>query len=914
MSSRHAPPAPLTPLIGRGPELSELVDLVAVERVLTLTGAGGCGKTRLAYELAARSIDAFAGGVAWVELAACSDRDDVVAALVDALEMMEAAGEAGLEGALRTLASRPACIVVLDNAEHVVTATAEVASAIAQRAPHARVVTTSREPIGVAGEIVWRVPSLSTPLVDHARDLAAIDIAAFDAVQLFLDRARRVRRGFRLTDANAADIAQICVRLDGLPLAIELAAARVRTMPPERIAAQLDDRFRLLAGGPRTLMARQQTLQASVAWSEELLDDTERVVFRRLGVFAAGFTADAAEEVVGAFGDIDPYDVAEAVRALVDKSLVQFDDERDRYSLLDTIRSYALQRLQETGETARARDAHAEWCARWLDRAAGDDHVDDVNSWWESRLEVIGRVDPEWPNCAAALDWARVGSALSLRLVAGLGDYWALRQRATDSGRYGMPPLVAGDRATPEWMHAVLRMQSVRTNAGDPVFAGLRGEASALAVERNDRRSFVRLEVARHIAMIMLLGPRRELVDALVEVRAEAVALHEWYTVWNATQSTGLMLVAAGRVDEGEALVAELTSARAQLIRSVATQLRGRLEPSLAMASDAHGMADARLGAALDRVIYTFAAAGGALALADPAVLHALQLAEVNLESLPPAFGSAYALANGVALLLDGQIAAARDVFAERPPDIFTSWRLVCLLAETEIALGDPEAAREVATRLVEMAADVPAPLYEAIGSVVLAECDRSTDVSAALDHAHRALSVAAEAGLWPVVVDALEALGALLADVGRTRDSARVLAACEAARTAMSYRFLFPHRAATVAAARSLVRADDGWDDGAAMSLPEAVEVVQRMRGERLRPTVGWDSLTPTELLVVEQVAAGLTNPQIAERLFMSRATVKTHLVHVYSKLSISNRAELAAHAIRRTSLSGPNDTNGTA
>jgi DNA-binding CsgD family transcriptional regulator len=330
--------------------------------------------------------------------------------------------------------------------------------------------------------------------------------------------------------------------------------------------------------------------------------------------------------------------------------------------------------------------------------------------------------------------------------------------------------------------------------------------------------------------------------------------------------------------------------------------MRGRLNASLALVAEAHELLDARLGAALDRVLFAFATAGAALALGDRAGLDALRLADVSLETLPPGFTSAYVMATGVQQLVEGRLHEARDTFAAHQPDIFTSWRLLCLLAQTELALGDREAARTAAQQVLDQTGEVPAPLYETVALLVLAECAQPGDVTSALDDAHRALAVAAEAGLWPSVVDALEAIGVLLVEGGRERDGARALAAAASARDAMSYRYRFAHRAAAVTAATTAVGADDGWAEGASLLLPEAVELVQRMRGERVRPVVGWDSLTPTEVQVVEQVAAGLTNPQIAERLLMSRATVKTHLVHVYSKLGIGSRAELAAAAVRRS------------
>jgi len=898
---RRVPPIPLTPLIGREVELVELADLLETERVVTLTGSGGCGKTRLAGEVAGRVLRRFPGGVIWVDLASCTEHDDVLATIIDLLDIVESPGEAGMDSIVRLLLGRPPMLLVLDNAEHVLTATSEFVAAVVRRVPQASVLSTSREPIGVAGEMVWRVPSLATPPTDLV-ELSAAAIGEFDAIRLFADRAGRVRRGFAITDSNAAAIAQICGRLDGLPLAIELAAARVRTMPPERIASQLDDRFRLLAGGPRTLLARQQTLQASVAWSEGLLDQAERAAFRRLGVFVAGFTTRAAEAVIGSFEDVDAYDIADIVGRLVDKSLVQLDDNSDRYSMLETIRSYAMQRLLETDELARARDAHATWFARWLGDLVTSDRAADVNEWWTGRLRELGIVDPEWPNCASAIDWVPAGSPLSLRLVAGLGDYWAMRQRVNDSARYGMPALVAGDRESEEWLYAMLRMHAVRTNAGDQQFAVLRQDATARATAAGDRRSALRLEIARLLMLVMFQGPRPEVLREIEAVSAEAAELGEWSTVWNACQGSGLMLVSAGRLDEAMAFLEPLTSARAMLIRSLAAQSRGELQAAIALVNETQTMLETRLGAVLDRVLLTFAVAGAALALGSPSLLEELRPSDFGLDALPAGFRSADSMARGVAHLLAGDLDDACDVFAEREPDLFTSWRLVALLAQTEMARADHAAARRAAERLLEVCRETSAPYLESIALLVHAECDGERDLVAALDHAHRALAIAADAGLRPLVVDTLEVIATLLHAAARPREAARLLSACAIARDEMMVRYRFPHRAQALDAALPTLRADDGWQEGAALSLDDAVELAQRMRGERLRPAQGWDSLTPTELQVIEQVAEGLSNPQIAERLLMSRATVKTHLVHVFRKLGISNRAELAAAVIRRS------------
>lgn len=895
-------PARVTPIIGRDAELVELAGVLSNDRVVTLTGSGGCGKTRLALELASRVADQYPGGAAWVELASCSDGVGVIGAVALAVDVVETLGEAIIGCVVQALSSRAPTLLVLDNAEHVLPAVADVVDALAASVGHLTIVCTSREPVGAPGEVIWRVPSLRAPSSGEARHSTAELIEGYDAVRLFVDRARRARRGFTLTDSNAASIAQICSRLDGVPLALELAAARVRTMPPERIAAQLDDRFRLLSGGPRTLMARQQTLHASVAWSEELLDETERAVFRRLGVFVGGCTLAAAETVIGEFGDVEAYDVAEIVGRLVDKSLVQFDEVRDRYSLLDTIRSYALERLIQTGEIERARDAHADWCAAWL-RLTDDAPVADVNEWWTARTQIIGRVDPEWPNCATALDWVRPGSPASLRLVAGLGDYWALRQRAADSGRYGMPAVEQGDTTTAEWMAAVVSLQTVRSNSADPDFPRLRERAMALAAERNDRRTFLRLDLARHVTNVLVFGPRHDTIGAIDEVLDEAVQLREWFTCWNAAQSPAVMLAAAGRPAEAEARVAGLTGNRSLLVRSATAMLRGELDDAISLADAVLQRLDRRTAAALDLVLATFCYAGAALARADPSLLAPLRVGDAATEALPGPFLPVFAMAEGVRELLDDDLERAHAVFTAAPVDLFASWRNLGFLAQIELARGEPTAARTAALRLRELSTGVEAPAYDTTVDLVLAECDRLDEPGAALDTAHRALTTAAAFELWPPVVDALEAIGTLLVDGGRVRDAARLLAAADSARLAMGYRFRFRHRRQYVSAATEAARTDDGWGEGALLTLPAAVEVARRMRGERVRAIVGWDSLTPTELRVVEQVAVGLTNPQIAEALLMSRATVKTHLVHVYAKLGITNRAELAAAAARRWS-----------
>jgi class 3 adenylate cyclase len=288
-------PDQLTTFVGRNAELGQLGEALAETRLLTLTGAGGGGKTRLALQLAADLLEGFADGVWWVDLAPVSDPQLVGEALAGVLGVRPLPGMTMLEACGNYLASARA-LVVLDNCEHLLAGCAEVAEGLLHACPDLVVIATSRTPLGVAGETDWRVPPLSLPPPERRRDSPAA-VGQFDAVRLFIERARKARPNFAVTNDNAPAVAQICQELDGLPLAIELAAARVRMMSVEQIAAGLGDRFHLLTGGTRTVLPRHQTLRASVDWSHELLSDDERALLRRLSVFAGGFTLDLAEAV-----------------------------------------------------------------------------------------------------------------------------------------------------------------------------------------------------------------------------------------------------------------------------------------------------------------------------------------------------------------------------------------------------------------------------------------------------------------------------------------------------------------------------------------------------------------------------------------------------------------------------------------
>ena len=347
-------PTVRTELIGRTDDVTSLMELVERERLVTLTGVGGVGKTRLALGVAAAIAAGFTDGCWLVELSPVADGDEVVKTVAAAMRAPTTTTDALVD----YLADRRV-LIVLDNCEHVLDAAADLADAILADAADVHVLVTSREPLGLDGEQVRRVQSLALPDAEATADVAS----ASAAVRLFAERAAAVSEGFAVDAGNVDAVVEICRHLDGIPLAIELAAARVRAMAPAEIARRLDERFRLLAGGSRRSQERHRTLLATVAWSHDLLTDEERTTFRRLAVFPASFDLTAAEAVAGD-GDIDAVD---CVLRLVDRSLVVYEPAEDRYRLLETLRQFGADRLAEAGETEATRERHARY---FLDFAA----------------------------------------------------------------------------------------------------------------------------------------------------------------------------------------------------------------------------------------------------------------------------------------------------------------------------------------------------------------------------------------------------------------------------------------------------------------------------------------------------------------------------------------------------------------
>ncbi|MEN3358815.1 MAG: hypothetical protein V7637_2797 [Mycobacteriales bacterium] len=468
--------AQLSSFVGREEDVERVRKLLAESRLVTLVGSGGAGKTRLANEAASRWVDETPDGVWFVELAPVTDPVLLPQAVLASLgvresDLLDRTGRASPRdptGRLLDALAEQRCVLVLDNCEHLVGPVAELVDALLARCPLLRILSTSREPLGLVGESLLIVPPLGTP----AAGVAAAEALAYPAVKLFADRAAAVQPGFTVDDATVAPVVEICWRLDGMPLAIELAAARLRALPVEHLAARLDDRFRLLTGGSRVALPRHRTLRAVVEWSWGLLTEPERRLAERVAVFPAGVTPTSAETVC-AGPDLPTADVFDVLAALVDKSLLQVAPPvttEPRYRMLETLREYGLERLAERGELARASAAHARYFTEFATTA--EPHLRAAE-----QLEWLARLDAERDNIVAALRYlgAAGDAAAALSLAYAFATYWMMLGAHAEAGTWlGFALDVAGevdpeDRVTGEAAYLInsLISETSGADAGD---------------------------------------------------------------------------------------------------------------------------------------------------------------------------------------------------------------------------------------------------------------------------------------------------------------------------------------------------------------------------------------------------------------------------------------------------------------
>ena len=435
-------PLQLTSFFGRTAELAELKGLLAGGRLVSLVGTGGVGKTRLAIELATEVLEEF--GFVWLaELAPISDPDLVAQTLMTAIDVREQAGRTPTDALIDYFAPKSA-LVILDNCEHLVEPCAILAESLLEACPRLKIIATSREHLGVPGETSWRVPSLPVP--DPERLPPLEQVAESAAVALFVDRAITASPSFQLTKETAPQVVQVCQRLDGIPLAIELAAKRLSLLSLPQMITRLNDRFRLLTGGGRTALPRQQTLRAAIDWSHELLSEPERTLLRRVSVFAGGFSLELAEEIC-AWDPLDAADILDLLGTLVSKSLVVYETG-SRYRVLETIREYAVERAQSAGEYVELETRHRSRFLALAEEADHELHGPEQRRWFDL-------IDIEIANFRAAFDscLSHADAQAALRIAAGLGLYWRARGRFTE-GRGWLERGLAPKEAVPASLRA----------------------------------------------------------------------------------------------------------------------------------------------------------------------------------------------------------------------------------------------------------------------------------------------------------------------------------------------------------------------------------------------------------------------------------------------------------------------------
>jgi predicted ATPase/DNA-binding CsgD family transcriptional regulator len=903
-------PVSLTAFVGRERELDELRSLFREgKRLVTLVGIGGIGKTRLALELGFSAGDLGWANVYFVELGSLAGPGLVDGAVLESVG--GGSSRSPLQAAVEYLREANA-LLVLDCCEHVLGAARRVAEVVLRRCPSVAVLATSRSPLDIEGELVWPVPSLSI----HERSDAGGE-GASDAARLFADRASYVQPRFELSGDAAEAVETIVRRVDGIPLAIELAAARIRVLSAEEIASGLDDHLRLLGGGHRS-DPRHQTIRASLDWSHELLTGRERLLFARLSVFSGGFDLEAATAVCAGDG-IVPGQILDEIQGLVDKSLLAVERRAGatRFRMLDFVRQYAAERLAAAGEDIRVADRHRAYFRELAERAD--------RGLWALAPAGRARLDDESPNLRAAIDdgCARAPDD-ALAMAGALGLYWRVRGRlaegvaATEQSLRAAPPEPSPGRALALaklsllsfWLGDFARTQSSAASAlemgaaiGDTRSQALAlGQLGALVIlgdpAAGDPMLLRAAELARtagdDAAECDALTPlaisyffqddpaamRRPLEEALRV--AEAIGFEDIirWCLWCLAQTAFSAGDLAGARAHGERALA-MTPGQDQLSRYCAVEILCLLDASVGAADAARERAEADFEQSRQE----------RLRLGTGVLMHALGIA---------------ALAAGD---LDRAAQWASSLYEQESEVCYLGWHAQEILVAVALARDDSSQAKIHVDRLLAAAGPLRNRRAGAVGHLGLARAllvegddERAESVT------HDALKVLMDNGWRPGVIDALDVVAEVALSTGQHERAVRLIAAAQKERTALGL-VAFPllqERIERNLASAGTALGDESLEaalqDGARLSLQEAVAYAQRGRGAHAGATHGWASLSPVERQVVELASQGLSNPDIARELFISRNTVKVYLSRAYAKLGVANRTELARLAARHS------------
>ncbi len=889
--------------VGRQREVDAVVAVSSANRLVTIVGAGGAGKTRLALQAAAHIADQFVDGAWWVELAPV-ESSDVARVTADVLSVSNA-------GSLADRLKGREMLLVFDNCEHVLDAVAPLVEQLLQRCPNVRLLATSRGPLGVPGEFTWRVPPFSVPAESERPFLERL--IQYEAVRLFVDRASRARPNFTLTNENGPAVAEICSRLDGLPLAIELAAARAKSITPQQILSGLEGSMRLLTGGSRLLMPRQQTLEASIAWSHDLLAETEKVLLRRISVFVGGFDLDAAEHVCADEAAIDQMQILDSLERLIDQSLVQLDDvgPAARYSVLETVRQFGAARLTDSGEALAIASKHCDHYLALARNLAPRCETAEQDA-------VLLRLVPERSNLAAALRYTRDQRTLDdfVWAICSLAPFWATGAMPLQGKAFATEALDLVGATSPLHRVALLRARIQCLQQLGQVVLAHADATECLSVAGSAQVDYpvgrVRTLVAR---LASTVDPERG--QALYDGAEQALrATGDEFGLVMLRVTAVIAAIARGDHRLGRALAEELWPIVLRLncptpivildswLAGAATECahhaayRFHMDRYRKLRSTAVPIAVQEL---TYRVMYAFD-----LGLPEP-TYEELEAKYAETERLGyESEAISMLLTMIVWTLLHGQYERAlalagsgedpRIPPAQKAPFIHVAAMALCGLGRVD------EASALLAQVAVPAAAVRPVPFSTnrlIAGQIALLRGNHTEAESLA----HQSLEVSVSQEMYPNVFAAFGLLTALAADRGSWKECARLAGIVAALRDKVPFkRGRNPWSLAAESSedkakvALGVAAYQSAFDEGASLDLPSAFEYVRRARGHQGRPTIGWTALTPTERRVAELVRSGKSNAEVAAELLMGAETVKTHLSRVYAKLGVGNRTKLAA------------------